>query len=489
MARKLKILLASSEVYPFAKTGGLADIAGSLPKALKQLGHDVRVLMPKHKSVAQCPLGLRPMGLDVNIAMDGTRKKGFLYASHLNGEVPVYFVANESYFSRDPIYGTRHGDYPDNAERFIFFCRSVLEVCKSLGFQPDIIHCNDWQTGLVPVYLKTVYAKDKWFKNTRTIFSIHNLGYQGNFASFEMKTAGLPFSLFKPEGVEFYNHFSFLKSALIFADLLTTVSPTYAKEIQTKAYGFKMDGVLRQRSKDLFGILNGVDYQEWDPEFDPGLEKNYSTENIAGKLACKRKLADLFSLRVEDDTPVLAMVTRLSSQKGIDLVIEILDDLLEKGAAFVLLGSGDSMYEDYFLKIKKQYPDKVGVRIGFDEKLAHQILAGSDILLMPSQYEPCGLTQMYSLKYGAVPVVRAVGGLGDSIKEFNRKTFRGTGFKFKKFTPEDLHHTIQKALSVYRKKDQWQKLTLNAMTANLGWDRAAKKYCQLYRRALKSEAP
>ena len=264
MVQKLKILLAASEVYPYAKTGGLADIAGSLPKALKQLGHDIRVIMPKHKCVAQCPLGIRPMGLDVTVPIGGTPKKGFLYTGNLNGDIPVYFVGNESYFSRDPIYGTRHGDYPDNAERFIFFCRSVLEVCKSIGFQPDIIHCNDWQTGLIPTYLKTVYARDKWFKNTRTVFSIHNLGYQGNFLSSELKTAGLPFSIFTPQGVEFYNHFSFLKSALVYADLLTTVSPTYAKEIQTKAFGFKMDGILRKRSRDLFGILNGVDYQEWN---------------------------------------------------------------------------------------------------------------------------------------------------------------------------------------------------------------------------------
>ncbi len=485
MTQKLKILLAASEVYPYAKTGGLADIAGSLPKALKLLGHDIRVIMPKHKCVAQCPLGIRPMGLDVTIPIGGTFKNGFLYTGNLDGDIPVYFVGNESYFSRDPIYGTRHGDYPDNAERFIFFCRSVLEVCKSIRFQPDIIHCNDWQTALIPTYLKTIYAKDKWFKSTRTVFSIHNLGYQGNFPSSELKTAGLPFSIFTPQGVEFYNHFSFLKSALVHADLLTTVSPTYAKEIQTKAFGFKMDGVLRKRSKDLVGILNGVDYQEWNPASDPSIEKNFTPENVAGKLACKRKLADLFSLKIEDDTPILSMVTRLSSQKGIDLVIDILGDLLSEGVAFVLLGSGDSMYEDYFLKTSKRLPARIGVRIGFDEKLAHQILAGSDILLMPSQYEPCGLTQMYSLKYGTVPVVRSVGGLADSIKEFNLKTSKGTGFKFKKFTPDHLHKAVQKALSVYRKKNQWQKLILNDMNADFGWDRAAKKYCQLFQRVLK----
>jgi starch synthase len=485
MAQKLKILMAASEVYPYAKTGGLADIAGSLPKALKQMGHDIRVIMPKHKVVAQCPLGIRPMGLDVTVPIGETKKMGFLYSGNLNEDIPVYFVGNESYFSRDPIYGTRHGDYPDNAERFIFFCRSVLEVCKSIGFQPDIIHCNDWQTGLVPAYLKTVYAKDKFFKATRTVFSIHNLGYQGNFPSSELKTAGLPFSIFTPAGAEFYNHFSFLKSALAFADLLTTVSPTYAKEIQTKAFGFKMDGILRARSQDLYGILNGVDYQEWNPETDPTIEKNYDSKNMAGKPACKRKLADLFSLKIEDDTPLFSMVTRLSSQKGIDLVIEILGDLLDEGAAFVLLGSGDSMYEEYFSKLTKQYPDRVGVRIGFDEKLAHQILAGSDFLLMPSQYEPCGLTQMYSLKYGTVPVVRSVGGLADSITEFNQRTFKGTGFKFKPFTPDHLSRAVLKALSVYRKKDRWQKLTANDMNSDFSWDKATKKYGQLYQSVLK----
>jgi starch synthase len=485
MTQKLKILMVASEVYPYAKTGGLADIAGSLPKALKQMGHDIRVIMPKHKVVAQCPLGIRPMGLDITVPIGKTRKMGFLYTGNLNGGIPVYFVGNESYFSRNPIYGTRHGDYPDNAERFIFFCRSVLETCKSIGFQPDIIHCNDWQTGLVPVYLKTVYAGDKWFQNTRTVFSIHNLGYQGNFPSSELKTAGLPFSIFTPAGVEFYNHFSFLKSALVFADLLTTVSPTYAKEIQTKAFGFKMDGILRKRSQDLYGILNGVDYQEWNPETDPSIEKNYTSKNGAGKSACKRKLADLFSLTIEDDTPLFSMVTRLSSQKGVDLVIEILGDLLGEGAAFVLLGSGDSMYEVYFSKLSKQNSDRVGVRIGFDENLAHQILAGSDFLLMPSQYEPCGLTQMYSLKYGTVPVVRSVGGLADSITEFNQKTLKGTGFKFKTFTPDHLRRAVQKALSVYRKKDRWQKLTANDMNADFGWGKAAKKYCQLYQSVLK----
>lgn len=485
MAQKLKILIASSEVYPYAKTGGLADITGSLPKALKQLGHDVRVIMPKYKSVAKCPLGIHPVGLDIDVPIGATRKKGFLFLGSLNENIPIYFVANDTYYFRDQIYGTSHGDYPDNAERFIFFCRAILEVCKSLGFQPDIIHCNDWQTGLVPAYLKTIYAKDRWFQNTRTLFSVHNLGYQGNFPSAKLKTSGLPFSVYTPEGVEFYNYFSFLKSGLVYADLLNTVSPTYAREIQTKAFGFKMDGVLRNRSKDLFGILNGVDTLEWNPALDPWIAKNYDPKSIKGKAACKSNLADLFSLKVTDKIPILSMVTRLSSQKGIELVIETMDDILATGAALIILGSGDPKYEKYFLQMSKRYPDQIGTHIGFDEKLAHKILAGSDLLLMPSQYEPCGLTQMYALKYGTIPVVRAVGGLQDSIKEFNKKTLKGTGFKFKKFEVDSFFQAVQKALSLYQKKKDWRRLMLNGMEVDHSWDRAARKYCQVYMRALK----
>ena len=485
MAKKLKVLIASSEVYPYAKTGGLADIAGSLPKALKLLGHDVRVIMPKYKSVAQCSLGVHPVGLDIDVPVGETRKKGFLFSGNLDGTIPIYFIGNDTYYSREHIYGASTGDYPDNAERFIFFCRSILEACKALEFQPDIIHCNDWQTGLVPVYLKTVYKKDRWFKNIRTLFSVHNLGYQGNFPSSELKTAGLPFSIYTPGGVEFYNRFSFLKSGLVYADLLNTVSPAYAREIQTPAFGFKMDGVLRNRSADLIGILNGIDTQEWNPAMDPRIATHYSSKNLKGKSACKSHLADLFSLNLDDKVPLISMVTRLSSQKGIDLVIEALDDILDEGAAFVLLGSGDPRHEKYFLKMNARFPDRVGARIGFDEKLAHQIVAGSDLLLMPSEYEPCGLTQMYSLKYGTVPVVRAVGGLQNSVKEFNATTQKGTGFKFKKFDVDSLFRTVKKALSVYQKKRVWRRLVLNGMEADHSWDRAARKYSQAYMRALK----
>jgi len=485
MARKLKILLASSEVHPYAKTGGLADISGSLPKALKAMGHDVRVIMPKYKTVVECPLGFHPIALDFEVPIAGIREKAFLFEGKLDEDLPVYFVGNDAYYHRDHLYGSNGGDYPDNARRFIFFSRSILEFCKAIGFQPDIIHCNDWQTGLVPAYLKTVYADDKWFKNTRTVFSIHNLGYQGNFPVSELNTAGLPFSIYHPEGVEFYSHFSFLKAGLVFADILATVSPNYSREIQTKDFGFGMEGVLQKRSKDLFGILNGVDYQEWSPAKDPWIKAHFDPKHLKGKLACKKNLADLFSLKINEKTPVLSMVTRLSGQKGIDLVIGAMDHILKEGAAFVLLGSGEAAYEAYFQKMRQRFPKKLTAYIGFDEPLAHKILAGSDLLLMPSQYEPCGLTQMYALKYGTVPLVHAVGGLHDTVREFNLKTLKGTGFKFKGYEVNPLLKSLQKAFSLYTKKTPWRHLVLNGMQSDNSWDVSARKYHNLYLRILK----
>ncbi|MFQ5450753.1 MAG: glycogen synthase GlgA [Nitrospinaceae bacterium] len=487
MARKLKILFASPEVFPYAKTGGLGDISGSLPLALHDRGHDVRVIMPKYKCVAESRLSFHPTGADIRIPVAGRRQTGFLFQGKLRDKVPLYLVGNDTYYDRDHLYGDRKGDYPDNARRFIFFCRAILETCKALGFHPDILHCNDWQTGLVPIYLKTLYSKDRWFESTRTVFSIHNLGYQGNFPPSALKDAGLPDKLFTPDGVEFFDRFSFLKSGLMYADLLTTVSRTYSREIQTPKFGFGMDGVLRYRSDRLYGILNGVDYKEWNPEVDPWIEKNYGLENLKGKRACKKSLVRRFSLPDNGKSPILSMITRLSSQKGIDLLMGAMEPLLGAGAAFIILGSGDSLYEHFFLDMSKRFPGQCATVIGFDEPLAHQILAGSDILLMPSQYEPCGLTQMYALKYGTAPVVRAVGGLHDSIKTFNHTTRKGTGFKFKHFEINHLLKTVQKALFIYKNKPCWHRLMLNGMEADYSWDRAAGKYTRLYFKVLRGD--
>ncbi len=484
MDRKLKVLIAASEVHPFAKTGGLADIAGSLPAALVQLGHEVRVIMPRYKATTAKP-GIESLGVDFTAPLGKTTEKGELFQGHIHKTIPVYLIGHDRFYLRDGIYGEGGKDYKDNADRFIFFGRSILESCKALGYQPDILHLNDWQTGLTPAYLKTLYAKDTWFKDTRTLFSIHNLGYQGNFKLAQVKPSGLPPQCFKMEGAEFYGQFSFLKSGLIYSDLLNTVSPNYSREIQTKRFGFGMQGILTDRSSDLFGILNGADYSEWNPATDPHLDTPYHARDLQGKRTCKKSLANLFSLKVDEKAPVVCMVTRLSEQKGIHLVEKLMPRLLQTEAVFVLLGTGDPGHETFFTRLSKNHADRCAAVIDFDEALAHKILAGSDLMLMPSEYEPCGLTQMYALKYGTVPIVHAVGGLRDTVQEFDTRTHAGTGFRFHSFDSPSLWKAVQKGLATYRNQSHWKKLVQNGMAQNFSWSRTAGKYSQLYFEALK----
>ena len=484
MARSLKILFASSEVHPFAKTGGLGDISGALPRALHEQGHDVRVIMPKYKSVAECPLGFQSTGLQVVVPVGASLLKGFLFESALPGGTPIYFVGNDAYFGREYLYGENNWDYPDNAERFIFFCRSVLEACQAMDFQPDIIHCNDWHTGLLPAYLKTLYADHKIFAGTRTLFSIHNLGFQGNFHRSALRASHLPEDLYTPEGVEYYGQLSFLKTGLVFADRLNTVSPSYSKEIRTEEFGFGMEGVLTARAKDLSGILNGADYAEWDPASDSSIIKNFSAKSLQGKERCKKHLEKRFHLKLQARTPLICMITRLTNQKGIDLVEDALEELMDKPLAFILLGTGDASYEELFSQLPDRFPGRCGVKIGYDEKLAHEILAGSDILLMPSDYEPCGLTQLHALKYGTVPLAKSVGGLKDTIQEFKIKPASGTGFKFSADGENHLLRAIDKALSVYQNQKSWKRLMETGMAQDFSWQQSASKYISLYKKAL-----
>jgi starch synthase len=485
MARPLKILFASPEVYPFAKTGGLGDVSSALPLALKQQGHDVRVILPKYRSVSQTKRSTQPMGLTVAVPIGPEVKHGELHEGRLNRTVPVYFVGQDDYFDREEFYGDAEGEFPDNAERFIFFDRAVLEACKVLDFQPDIIHCNDWQTGLVPCYLKTTFAGDPFFENTRSVFSIHNLGYQGNFDERYFPLAHLPWKVFTLEGIEFYGFFSFMKAGLVYGDLLTTVSKTYSKEILTPENGFHMDGVLRQYQSKLSGILNGADYGEWDPQTDSNIKTRYGPKSLQGKQECKKSLARKLSLKLDEQTPLICMVTRLSPQKGIDLLVQSFVELMVQDAALVILGSGEERYETFLNEQNENYPKRFRYINGFDEKLAHQIIAGSDLLLMPSQYEPCGLTQMYALRYGTVPVVRRVGGLADTIKAFQSGKKQGTGFLFKPSEADEWVPLLQKALALYPKKKVWRSLMLNGMKQDFSWEKAAKEYVRLYRRALK----
>ena len=487
MSKSLKILLAASEGHPFSKTGGLADVMGALPMALHEKNHDVRVILPKYRCVTDCKKAIEPIDIEFNIPLGSDSHKSRLAKSYLAEKVPVYLVGNDFFFNREGIYGNQGTDYKDNAERFIFFCRAILESCKALPFYPDIIHLNDWHTGLVPVYLKSEYANDENFKSTRTIFSIHNLAYQGNYLADTIKLSGLPDSLFSYDGLEFYNQFSFMKGGLIYSDLLTTMSPTYSKEIMTPELGCGMEGLLKHRKQDLSGILNGVDYAEWNPESDSRITANFSATNLKGKLDCKRDLIQTFSLTVAVDTPIIGMVTRLSEQKGIDLVMEALEEILNLGAAFVLLGTGSPEHESFFQKAMEKYAGKCGVRIKFDETLSHKIIAGSDLFMVPSRYEPCGLTQMYALKYGTIPLVRAVGGLQDTVKEYQAKTNEGSGFKFDQYEKKALIKSMNKALALYQTQSAWKNLMKNAMKENFGWPRIADQYLQMYQKALRCE--
>ena len=481
---KLKVLFVSAEVYPFAKTGGLADVSGALPPALKKFGHDIRVIMPKYPCTAKAGRKIQPLKIDLKLS--GFNEKGTLLKSELAGEVPIYLIKHDGYFNRKYIYGEPGSDYPDSVERFSFFSQAVLEAVKRLDYKPDIIHCNDWHTGLIPVYLKSLYRKDPWFAQTKTLFSIHNLGYQGNFPHSHLKATGLEESLFTEEGLEFYNQISFLKGGLVFSDTLSTVSPTYSQEIQTPDLGFGMQGILQKRSGSLHGILNGVDETVWNPKIDPLIPANYGPKSLSQKKQCREDLIKIFSLRLNKKTPILCMITRLSQQKGIDLIIEAKDVLDKQDIALVILGTGSAEYESFFQQWSRDRPENIATALKFDESLGHRILAGSDMLLMPSLYEPCGLTQMYALKYGTAPIVRAVGGLKDSIQEFSDKTGKGTGFKFKTPQTKFFLKSLKKALSCFHQTQTWKKLMLNGMDKDNSWELAAKQYSRLYQKSLRS---
>jgi len=481
----MKILFAASEAAPFARTGGLGDVAGALPQALSRLGHDVRLIMPLYRAVdvKRHRLGEVARGLEVPAAV-GPQKVDVL-EGRLSSGAPVYFVRHELSFDRDGLYQAPSGDdYPDNAERYALFCRAALEACRALSFRPEVLHAHDWQTALLPVCLKTVLRSDPFFQGTATVFTIHNLGYQGLFPPDTLPRLGLPLTLFTPVGVEFYGKVNLLKGGLLFADLLTTVSRRYSQEIQTPEHGFGLDGVLGERRGDLFGILNGIDPDEWNPAIDPHIAAHFTAADLAGKARCKQDLQQRLRLPVRADVPLLGVISRLAEQKGLDLLRDILDPLMALDLQLVLLGSGEKALEAAFLEAAAKHPSKLGVRIGFDTPLSHQIEAGADLFLMPSRYEPCGLNQMYSLAYGTIAVVRATGGLDDTIVQFDPETGQGNGFRFEEASAAAFLQAIRQALELFPDKAQWGRLIGNAMAADFTWQRSAREYEQVYRRAL-----
>jgi starch synthase len=477
----MRVILASSEVVPYSKTGGLADVAGALPAALSRIGCDISVITPRytgmgrrHGDVVSHETG-EPIIHDLQVPFAGGVKYAAVWRDFNNG-APVYFIDNAEYFGVGYIYGSGNWD----VERFAFFSRACLELVKRLGDPPDIIHCNDWQTGFIPAHLATTYAADPYFVQTATLFTIHNLAYQGFFDQNLLPKFGFGWDVYPR--MEFHDAASAMKGGLDYATALSTVSPKYAQEIQTPEFGNRLDGLLRWRRGDLLGILNGVDYNEWNPATDSHLAANYSIDNLGGKLACKRDLLERYHLPVDLEKPVVAIVTRLTSQKGIDLITEAVWRILETGAYFILLGSGAESYEGYMQHVRDSAPKQVGVYFGFSTPLSHQVEAGADIFLMPSSYEPCGLNQMYSLKYGTVPLVRGVGGLDDTIQNFERTTEQGNGYKFYDYSADRLVEKFYEALMVYYDRNLWRKLQRNGMREDFSWERAARNYLDAYAR-------
>ncbi len=481
----MKILFVSSEGLPFSKTGGLADVVEALPKALVRMGHEVGVVLPRYrgnKASAVLLLSLTiPMGdrLRFPAVADGAQVAGVRY----------YLVDDPEYFDRDQLYAAQGKDYPDNAERFAEFSKAAIEISKHLWL-PDVIHCHDWQSALVPVLLRTLYAADPLLRSVPVVFTIHNMGYHGLFPREILGRVGLPESLFHMEALEFYGKVNFLKAGLVFADYLTTVSRKYAQEIQTPEYGHGLDGVIRKCADHLQGILNGVDYSAWSPENDPFIVARYSAQDLSGKRLCKKDLLEQFKLPSEDLTrPLVGIVSRFTDQKGFDLIAQAADGLMAEDLALVALGAGEPKYEQLFRELAARIPGKVGVKIAYDNALAHKIEAGADMFLMPSRYEPCGLNQIYSLRYGTVPVVRATGGLDDTIEPFDAKLGLGTGFKFETYNSQALLACLRQALQVYRNQKAWRKLQANGMAKDFSWQTSAAEYARLYETARKARIP
>ncbi|ANQ53213.1 glycogen synthase [Thermosipho sp. 1063] len=481
----MKVALISYEVYPFAKVGGLADVVGALPKYLEKLSVEPIVIMPKHKIVEKNAekflYTLEKVKGDIEVPFLKTDEKFDIYKTTIpRTNVPVYFIANDYYFSADEVY-----EGPDLAEQAIYFSAAVLESLKVLNLPIDVLHVNDWQTGLIPVYLKSLYKDDEFFGKIVTLLTIHNLGYQGIFGSKYMEFSGLPSYLYNIDGIEFYGKINFLKGGILFSDIINTVSPTYAMEIQTKEYGEKLDGVLRLRSSDLYGILNGIDYDEYNPETDRRIYVNYSLNDIEKKYENKKLLQKDLGLPVSENIPMIGMITRLVDQKGLDILSEVLRYIVNYNVQFVILGTGDEKYEDMFRKMEEEFPENISANIKFDINLAQKIYAASDMFLMPSRYEPCGLGQMYSLRYGTIPVVRYTGGLADTVLEYDETKMIGNGFGFVEYGSSQLLKAVAKAIDFYRnKKVHWKKLVDNAMKTDLSWERSAKEYIKLYNKAM-----
>jgi len=489
----MRIVIASSEAVPFSKTGGLGDVAAALPKALAKAGHDVWLVIPNYTQVQnRLPPGALPpiesTGRSMEILLRSKRVRGGILRSHVPGtRLTVLLIDQPEYFDRAGLYQEGGVDYRDNCERFVFFSRSVLEACRVLDLRPDVVHANDWQTGLVPALLSVEYGHKAGFERTASVFTIHNMAFQGKFWHWDMLLTGLDWKYFNWRQMEFFDHLNLLKTGIVFADMVTTVSPTYAREIQTPEFGCGLEGVLCNRRNDLVGILNGIDDEVWNPEIDPHLPQNYNIETLAaGKAACKAELQKQLKLPVRGDVPLLGMISRMTDQKGFGLLVDCVPELLRGDVQFCFLGTGDARYEQWAGQLAGAHPEKVSATIGFNDELAHRIEAGSDMFLMPSQFEPCGLNQMYSLAYGTIPIVRAVGGLADTVVDADAQNLANgtaTGFRFDAGDSAALAATIRRALDLFRDREAWTRLVRTGMRQDWTWKRSAAEYVAAYQQA------
>ncbi len=479
---KKKVLFVASEVVPFAKTGGLADVAGALPKALANMGHEVIVVMPRYYSIDKADLAHVPGELGVPVGSMGELWAG-VYESRLPGsEVKIYFIDYEHFFGRSGLYDENGVSYADNDNRFIFLSKAAMQLAKKLRFKPDIIHANDWHTATLPILRNTKYVFDPDFANAATLLTIHNLHYQGKFYKGAMDVLEVGWEHFTPDELEEFDGVNFLKGGIAHADAVTTVSRQYAREIQTPEFGWGLESHIRKHHHKLYGILNGVDYEEWSPAIDPFIAKHFDLGDMSGKKACKRALQQEFGLPVRDDVALVGFIGRFVDQKGIGLIASSMHRILKMEVQLVFLGSGEKWAEGFFSELAGRHPDKVGTYIGYNNALAHRIEAGCDLFLMPSLFEPCGLNQIYSLRYGTLPVVRATGGLEDTIQNYNPQTGEGNGFKFYEASPEAFFSTLAWAVGIYYDdKKAFEQLRHNAMKARFSWDEAAEIYIELYR--------
>ncbi|MDZ7816155.1 MAG: glycogen synthase GlgA [Planctomycetota bacterium] len=479
----MKVVMATSEMVPFAKTGGLADVSGALPKYLGKVGVEAVTFMPLYSKVKDSEHKITDTGVTIDIAVGDRIKQAQIFKTYVPGtKAVVYLVGNDEYFDREELYGTPHGDYADNASRFVFFSRAVLECCLHFDIKPDVIHCHDWQSALIPVYVKTLFS-ERFERRPATLLTIHNLAYQGVFWHWDMKLTGLSWELFNWRELEFHGKLNFLKGGIVFADAINTVSPTYAKEIQTPEFGAGMQEILRFRSDSIFGIINGIDYDVWNPKKDEHIPCKFGPKSINNKGRNKKKLLEEVGLPTDRKLPLIGMISRLAAQKGLDLIAEILDDIAKLDVQVVLLGTGEKKYQDMLEDFSKRYPEKICAKIMFDNGLAHRIEAGSDMFLMPSRYEPCGLNQLYSLKYGTLPIVRKTGGLADTITDVtpeNIENGTATGFMFERYNSSELLEAIKRAVNLYSNRKVWREMVQTAMKQDWSWGNSARKYSELY---------